>query len=579
MNFRTYGNLALVPGGAHWLMTKIEPHVAIRMKQLFPRIEKARTDDFLFQNDQPHCADLRWFIDRYPLRMTAEDLGTLTAGREAFQATQAELERILMPDYEAPPLVGLKPGQIIRPYQAQAIEVLARRKALLLGDDLGLGKTYSSAAFMLKPGALPAAVVVQTHLQKQWEQKLTEFTNLRVHKIKGTKPYSLPEADVYIFKYSQLLGWVSIFATGFFKAVTYDEVQELRRGVESQKGAAAFVLSESAEFKLGLSATPIYNYGAEIWHIMRCIDPAVLGDLWDFSREWLLDDRQVKDPEALGTYLREQHVFIRRSKRDVGQFVPPINRIIEIVETDENELKAIEDLAHKLALKVTSGSFVERGQAARELDLLARQATGVGKARSVAAYVRILLEAGVPVILLGWHREVYSIWLKELAEFNPVMYTGSESPTQKEAAKTAFVEGRTKLFIMSLRSGAGVDGLQFICSTVIFGELDWSGKVHDQIIGRVDREGQPDPVTAIYLNSEDGSDPPMIELLGIKASQAAGIVDPGKTFEAVHSDDSRIKLLAQQFLSKKERDALNKSAPIETPQTPIEQSQAALELF
>jgi CO dehydrogenase/acetyl-CoA synthase gamma subunit (corrinoid Fe-S protein) len=78
---------------------------------------------------------------------------------------------------------------------------------------------------------------------------------------------------------------------------------------------------------------------------------------------------------------------------------------------------------------VLSGSFTERGQAARELDIQARRITGLAKARYVAAYVRILIKSGTPVLLAGWHRDVYDVWLDELAEFNPVMYTGSETST------------------------------------------------------------------------------------------------------------------------------------------------------
>ena len=219
-------------------------------------------------------------------------------------------------------------------------------------------------------------------------------------------------------------------------------------------------------------------------------------------------------------------------------------------------MDGIAEAAHRLALRTIAGNFVERGQAARELDLMVRHATGVAKAVGVAAYARILLEAQVPVMLMGWHRDVYAVWLDLLADFNPVMYTGSESPTQKNESQRKFMAGETNLFIMSLRSGAGVDGLQGRCSTVIFGELDWSPKIHEQVIGRLDREGQTEQVTAIYLNSQDGSDPPMVDLLGVKASQSSGIVDPGRVFEPVASDTSRMQAPAMQFLNKREVKAL-----------------------
>jgi SNF2 family DNA or RNA helicase len=555
MTFRTYGNLAYQhpanqPEG-HWLMTSLEPHVAIRLKHIFPKISKTQTDNFLFDHSEINCADLDWFCDRYPLNISAADLKILKGGLEAFQTTQAELERILLPDYTPRPYIGLNPGFEVRPYQSQAVDILMLRKSLLLGDDMGLGKTYTAAAAMLRPGVLPVAVVVQTHLQKQWRDKITEFTNLTVHIVNTTKVYDLPKADVYIYKYTQLAGWVSIFATKFFKMVVYDEIQELRTGEDSAKGRGAYVLSNNTVYRMGLSGTPAYNYGTEMYNILRAIDPTVLGERSDFLREWSSDGhKKITDPKAFGTYLRECHVFLRRTKDDVGQQMPPINRIVEIVETNHKVLDDMNKLAKTLALKVVNGSFSERGQAARELDLLARHATGVAKAKSVAAYVRILLESDIPVVLAGWHRDVYDIWQKELAEFKPAMYTGTESPKEKQKSVDDFLSGKTNLFIISLRSGAGLDGLQARASFVVFGELDWSGEIHAQLIARLYREGQKVPVTAIFLQSEEGSDPPMIDLLGVKASQVNGIIDPLAPLKTVHSDMSRVKALCAQFLSK-----------------------------
>jgi SNF2 family DNA or RNA helicase len=230
--------------------------------------------------------------------------------------------------------------------------------------------------------------------------------------------------------------------------------------------------------------------------------------------------------------------------------LPPTNTIVHRVEYDEDAVKKMENLAKVLAMKVTTGSFTERGQAARELDLMVRQATGISKAKYVAEYVKILLEGGEPVLLAGWHRGVYEIWEKEFAQYKPVWYTGSETPAQKEQAKQDFISGKSNLMIISLRSGVGLDGLQKRCKIVVLGELDWSPAVHEQVIGRVRRDGSEDQVTAIYLVSDSGSDPLMIELLGLKASQAKGIVDPLSGVEMVHSDDSRIKLLAERFLAK-----------------------------
>ena len=548
---RTFGTMRLIDAGANWEIAKLEPHVAIRFKQIFPRVPKNSAGPFKLPRDIMHAADLTWFTSRYPLAIRDDEAHALAHEKGLFDIQQAELERILAPDYKAPSSIGLREDQSLRRYQTQAIEVLRRRRSLLLGDEGGLGKTYVAAAFMAsEPGALPAAVVCDPHMQKQWRDKTTAFTHLRVHVIKKGSPYNLPVADVYVFRVSQIKGWIDFFATGFFKAAIFDEPQSLRTGTSTAKGAAAKVLAQQALWRLGLTATPIYNYGVEIWNVMQFIDDLALGSYHDFLREWGDDDGRVKDPKALGAYLREQHVFLRRLKSDVGLQLPKVSRIVEYVEHDEKAVQSVEDLARKLAIRATTGSFVERGQAARELDMMVRQATGISKARSVAQFVRLLVDAGEPVLLLGWHREVYDIWLRDLADLNPAMYTGSESTAKKDAELQRFLDKQTNVLIMSLRSGAGLDGLQHRCSICVFGELDWSPGIHQQIIWRLDRDGQPLPVTAFFLVSGDGSDPPIMDVLGIKASEAHQIVDPHMGMQSNVADTSNLKKLVERYLEK-----------------------------
>lgn len=549
MTARTYGTVTQRDGA--WEVAGLEPHVAIRFKQLFPKVPKQSAGPFMLKRTPDMDADLRWFMERYPLAVSDADRAAMEDGRLSFMATQAEMERILLPDYRPPAYVGLRPGQVVRDYQAQAIEVAARSRGLLLGDECGLGKTYTAAAFCLAEGRLPAAIVCQVHIQRQWQQVVERFTTLRVHAVKKASPYSLPPADVYVFRYSQVAGWADIFATGLFPTVIFDEPQELRGGEGTAKGRASFILASRAQWRLGLTATPIYNYGHEVWNILRFINPDALGDYGDFAREYLSGHGRLSDPRALGTYLRERYVFLRRTKGEVGGALPPVNRIVDTVAYDEAAVRSIEDVARSLAVKATTGLFAERGSAARELDLLVRQATGVAKAKHVAAVVRILVESGEPVVLMGWHREVYRIWMEELRDLKPAMYTGSESGAQKAAAKDAFVSGQTDILIMSLRSAAGLDGLQARCSTMVFGELDWSPGIHHQCIERLDREGQTRPVMALFLVAEDGSDPPMMELLGLKASEAHQVVDPTLGVQAAHSDESRLQALVQRYLGRR----------------------------
>lgn len=200
-----------------------------------------------------------------------------------------------------------------------------------------------------------------------------------------------------------------------------------------------------------------------------------------------------------------------------------------------------------------------------ELDIFLRQATGVSKAHEVAAFVKILLDSGQTVVLAGWHREVYDMWMEDLKEYNPVFYTGKESVSKKNKSKQAFTSGETNLFIISLRSGVGLDGLQHMCNTVVYGELDYSPKVHDQLTGRVQRDGQQEIVTAYYMVTAFGSDPVMIDILGLKSSQSHGIVNPFQEFMEQHTnDESRAKKMASLYLERNSDKALEMQGIVQT---------------
>lgn len=230
--------------------------------------------------------------------------------------------------------------------------------------------------------------------------------------------------------------------------------------------------------------------------------------------------------------------------------------MVQTIPHDHERLESVEALAYSLAYKAVNGAWEERGRAVQDLNMMLRHETGVAKAAFVAKYVRMLVEASdEPLILFGWHRDVYDIWLAELSDLGVVMYTGSESPAEKNMAVQRFLAGEAKVFIMSLRSGAGVDGLQHCCRRVVFGELDWSPAMHDQCIGRLNREGQRvwnegGQVDAIFLVADDGSDPPIVDMLGIKSSQAEGIVDPTVKRARGPADRAPIEKLIERYLGR-----------------------------
>ena len=244
--------------------------------------------------------------------------------------------------------------------------------------------------------------------------------------------------------------------------------------------------------------------------------------------------------------------MLRRTRKEIGRELTEVMQIIETVDCNMDVLNQIRGKAAELARLILSRTNrpEERMVAAGQLDNMIRQQTGIAKAPFVAEFVRMLVESGDRVLLFGWHRAVYELWqdffTKAGVKFS--MFTGTETANEKQATKNKLMNGDIDVLIMSLRSGAGIDGLQQVCNTVCFGELDWTPAIHAQCIGRLHRDGQDDKVAAYFLAAEDGADPLMLQVLGVKGAQIAGITDGKETLSLGRRDTDHIRKLAMQYL-------------------------------
>ena len=568
---RTYGTLKYLPpaGGRRSGSWRIdaEPHVIVRLKRLFPRVLSTRGGAVIVADTPEIARDIVWATERWPLVCEPADARRLASQDQTHRATEATVLNIL-DGRRVPPGEGwLVPAREPYDYQLVAADIALSTGRLLLTDGLAMGKSMSGALVLRNPQALPALVVTLTHLPPQWKKEIAKtFPGLVVHIVTKGTPYDPAEVrgpdkgktpDVLVISYSKLAGWADHLA-GKIRTVLFDEIQELRRDGTARYTAAARV-ADGATYLCGLSASPIYNYGEEIHNVVQVLAPDALGTLYEFRREWCTmmgnGKHKVVDPAALGAYLRDQGLMLGRDWSDVGKTWEQPVLVEQTVDTDPAAIDALTgDVAEMARLVLSSSSTnFEKMKAAGELDWRLRQATGIAKAPYAASFVDLLLDSEPAVVVWAWHRTVHEILMDRLKAHNPVLYTGTESPAQKAEAERAFLSGESRVLIMSLRSGAGLDGLQEVCSTGVFAEVDWSPEVHRQCIGRLDRPGKTRPVVGYFLLSEDGSDPVIGETLQIKKMQSAPMLRPsGGLFVPAPAAYNKVRLLAEAALARAE---------------------------
>lgn len=561
------GFVGRVGGGDYWFLDAA-PFVMERCRAMFRNglgsVQGKHTHAMLALPKTPDTGkDLVWLIDRYPLEVS--DLVWDELHLQAARYDRAVLAAAVGDGDRRDRFVpgALEMDLPARPHQVGARNLVWDVFRLLVADDIGLGKTITAISILAAADCRPAIIVVPTHLCIQWEHQIKRFLpGASTHIITGTKVHGLPKVDIYITAYPRLYAWQDILVPMKMRTVIFDEVQDLRK-VGTLKRGVARALSSVSEYCVGLSATPIYNLGQEIWSVLDVLSPDSMGSETSFAKEWCAGGA-VSNPVALHSYLKTRGLMLRRTKADLGIQSDPVLKDVITLEGDLTGLEKIQNVMKQLALSVLSNRVGESSDSAKKLDWKLRHATGVAKAKSVAEFVRMLVSSGEKVLLAGWHREVYDHWLRELASCHPVMYTGSESPSEKAKTVEAFVKGRSQVFICSLRSGSGLDGLQSVCSNIVFGELDWSPHVMDQMIGRLDREGQTKGVNCYFLTIDDGSDPFMMEVLGEKRSQHDGVIE-GKEgaveiLEATGLRNERIRAMAEGYLA-----SIGEALPVVAP--------------
>lgn len=527
---RTYGTLSYNRKRNCWVI-KAEPNVTELCKRLFPGTDTSRRGEARFTAHRRIIGDLNWLMLRYPLLIKPQDEQRWAEALDEARAYVIRREAAHRMPERVTPSPDVFEGTLT-PFQKEGLAFLLRTDRCLLADEMGLGKTVQALALLAQTRAFPAMVIAPAHLMRNWESEIARFirkedgSQASVHVIKGLTPYALPPADIYLMHYLLLRGWKETLRDLQIPCAILDEIQELRHS-GTEKYSAASLLAEGATRVIGLSGTPIYNRGAEIWNVINILDYHFLGDYESFTREWCYGygNQIVAKPELLGDHLRAEGILLRRTKQDVLTELPPKRRLVMTIDSDDGVyrkqmlpvLNKIQQIKYEQDVTPSKRSIL-----ALEVEQGERQATGLAKAPYVAQFVRALLDGGEKVLLFAHHHQVMDVYRQELHVFNPGFITGRETAVHKDRAVERFMTGKTDLCCISLRAASGLNLQRATC--VVFGELDWSPAVHSQAEDRAHRMGQTDSILCYYLVSKGGSDQDVQDALGLKVSQFVALM-------------------------------------------------------
>lgn len=431
-----------------------------------------------------------------------------------------------------------------RSYQMDYLHYAINHGNHINGSGVGCGKTKMAIFYAEMLDLFPCMVVCPASVKSGWLREWKETNpDRRVSIISTSSPPEDFEADVIVINYDILGKRVTkengktsleIRLDGMkkksFSLVIADEIHFLKNR-KSIRSKSFKKLIHKVPSVIGLTGTLIMNRPAELLNILMLIErikeiaPDDQYHHYFFERycnmketNFGMDISGASNIKELNRLLKECCYF-QVSKRDALKELPPISEnVVECEITNKRAYKKAKgDLLQFIEDKFKDEEKVEKAARAEFLVKLStlKQLSLEGKEKFIKKWVEEWMEANEEEKLLVFASQS-TILTKIAGEFKEgLLITGGTTTKKRDEILQKFTLEKNKrvLFANIGCLGTGVDGLQKVCSNMAILELPPRPSDLVQVIGRLERSGQKNPVTIQYLLSPETIDQDLWEML------------------------------------------------------------------
>ncbi|MFZ8922515.1 MAG: DEAD/DEAH box helicase [Nitrosopumilaceae archaeon] len=518
-------------------------------------------DEVIVPDSTESVKQLKAMMDRYPLEILSKS------------AWQRKVIKTFAPKPTLPPikhkLNRAKTGDQFRGkllnFQKEGLDFLLKSSGnALLADEMGLGKTVQTLSYVAtEKQTFPVLVVAPLVTLQNWNREISKFVKKKSRNgrivesdspsstiIRTGKLEDLPKTDFYIINYELLYKRLPDLSKLNIKTVVCDEVHNLRsKTTQKYKAVKDLAGQSSVTYRIGLSGTPIYNRGSEIWPIVDILKPGLLGSFKEFCEYFCYVNEKGKAIvlENKRASLRnelQKHVMLRRKKSDVLKELKDKVRYKEVIDADtEYYLEELDKIWTKLEEEQKDAETEFKKSASYQRAIQSeRQVAGIAKLPHVINFVKNIMEIEESVVVFCHHKVIHKLLHERLEEFSPVSIIGGQTDTMRQDQIDKFQKGESKLMIAGLRAGnVGINLTR--AKYVIFAELDWSPAIHRQAEDRLHRIGQKNTVFAYYLIGNGTLDDHVANILVDKSYEIDAIMD--ETVDSYENKDKAKLILAQ----------------------------------
>lgn len=406
-----------------------------------------------------------------------------------------------------------------RPFQAAIVDEYGQNNRHGYYDEAGSGKTITSAAHALLLTHLGRVdqwlVVMPPILIPNWARVLGTIINEKTGKPVTALPYAgtpterakldLSSAQFLLMSYDILKrDFEYLFAYFGDRAVggICDEAHKIKN-IESQTHKAIKLMFEGQPLFL-LSGTPV-TQPDDSYAYIRFTNVGAYRNMRHFRQ---LHVKEVDEYEKViawqNTDLLSQNLLVnatRSLKADHLKELPPVQYNPVFYDLDPKHYKLYRQVADDHLVELESGGVIEALNASKLMHCLQQLIVNWGhfsedpsrRPAGLDLVEQVLDEIGTNKLLLVVnYRLSNDLLFAALTDYNPTRLYGGMGPKKQQAELEKFIGDPTSrvMVINPEAAGYGIDGLQHVCSDILFLECPSNPKQFFQTTARLDRSGQ-----------------------------------------------------------------------------------------
>lgn len=416
-----------------------------------------------------------------------------------------------------------------RDYQIEGITYMINHGNCINGCECGTGKTMQSILYVEVLDLFPCLVICPSSVKSSWLKEWKQWNpNRTIHVIDSKDGENTDwKADVTIINYDYLYKRgkskeeiklrYSRSLSKKWGTVILDEIHLCKNPKSLRSRSVKKIVKKSTKV-LALSGTLIMNRPQELINVLDILGrfKEIFPNLQYFLYRYCNAKRMRFGLDCSGaSYTLElnsiisHYCYFRKSKRDVLTELPDvINQTVNCPITNKKEYKQAEDDL----ITYLEGIDIEAAERALKAEHLVRisnlkRLSLEGKLNFIEQFLKDWTESNEDdkIIVFGTLKEPLKQLYQKFKDESELV-VGECSTEEKMNKVERWKKEKQILFANTATLSTGVDGLQKVCSNMIFVEYPVGPTDLEQAISRLERMGQKNSINVYFLLSDETID-------------------------------------------------------------------------